>query len=985
MSSYVITYAVASDTWHLSYRPEDDFPGMGSEEGFSNGELVPDGPWTAFVSPLAVAPNGAIGLVLELQSGELLYFVAHLQPPPDTEAVRFVQFPGRNVTLRVEYDEGILRYSWSEDQTEWTEVTSFSPAFPVSEVGVVLRYDNADSAASGMASQARLLPGIWENVAEEVFLGEPEAAPARREAPPEVTVMSTSEPLVHVVVGAQFGDLEFDVGKSVRWVTWFCDNVFVLDVNLGTPRYWIVNWAETFPDAKHTVTGINYFVRPTEFRAEQWAQYKLAFGEPHDDDWILWLDASEGLNIDNRSLPDDYAFEPFKSFLWREIQRAVDLGQPYAVLPYYVFLRSDHIVNVTYETVGVGAGVDQDLGPLQAISTPYYQAYQGLKRLWKASELKKANFDWSQLDNVVAPSAGAKTALVSYAYAHWNLQDIEPPQTTVPELDANNDDGYRMRQLMSRVRPVPGIPVSDTWIPPSSDPAGLPGPWSPADANNPDPIVNSGPYLNPTVGQATIPDPGELPTAFTVLVRARFSDTSGFPSAAAQAEGNDPRSWYLYRTPTNGRWYFESTADGIWANRRGNFTTANQAIPPIGRDHLAAVTVETNSAGRHYMTPWVYNELTGAWTAGTRTDNGTSLTPFDVTTLLRAGTAYPAGSRVYSIEMRTDLSPAVGGDTLWTPGYIDFPPTATVNAATVNGVGVLPADASGSMRVECERAATDGYIHAPIGGRYFLLYLPYTDGGTYFYFYDTTPTPVGAAATLADMTAAGVPATGRWQFKVSWTAATDTLALHARDPALGRSLMNDTGWVLVKQLVHAGKQMRTTTEWQQLHSYDSSWRGNGKIWRAVMEINGVVKVDFDFRYLTSDPGTTITLPTGQTCTFTKSGTPPMVGTPVKHGRVWKFDAANPTGWTVDPAAIVANTVDTMPQPVTPDPSLLGLVTPLYDNAFRINMRDGVWYEEGLSGNIPLKWDEERQDWTTDYDPAEWAGHGVKSYDPTAVP
>ena len=49
------------------------------------------------------------------------------------------------------------------------------------------------------------------------------------------------------------------------------------------------------------------------------------------------------------------------------------------------------------------------------------------------------------------------------------------------------------------------------------------------------------------------------------------------------------------------------------------------------------------------------------------------------------------------------------------------------------------------------------------------------------------------------------------------------------------------------------------------------------------------------------------------------------------------------------------------------------------------MRDGVWYEEGLSGNIPLKWDEASQTWTTDYDPAEWAAAGVKSYDPTAVP
>ena len=50
----------------------------------------------------------------------------------------------------------------------------------------------------------------------------------------------------------------------------------------------------------------------------------MCFGDAHDDDWILFIDAHEGLSVDNRSLPDDYDFAPFKSFLWREIQRAQD-------------------------------------------------------------------------------------------------------------------------------------------------------------------------------------------------------------------------------------------------------------------------------------------------------------------------------------------------------------------------------------------------------------------------------------------------------------------------------------------------------------------------------------------------------------------------------------------------------------------------------------------------------------------------------------
>ena len=508
MGTAVINYAVATDTWHFIYRPEGDiFPGPSPEGLVSNGELVPEGDWTAFVSPYAVDPNGGIGLVLQLQSGELIELLAHPQPPAALTGVWFVPFPGRQITLRVEHIENILVLSYSDDQLgTWVEVASFSPASPVSEVGVVLRYDRDDVSTGGAAGQARLLEGIWDSTAqEEVFLGEPEQAPARREAPPQATVTSTAEPYVHCIVGAQFGDLEFDVGKSVRWVTWYVDNVFVLDVNLGTPRYWIVNWAETFPDAKHSVTGINFFVLPKEFRAEQWKQYKLAFGEPDDEEWILFIDGSEGLSVDNRSLPNDYDFAPFKSFLWREIQRAQDLGQPYAVLPYYVFLRSDHTVNVTYETV-VGDAEGQVEPVMQAISTPYYFPYQGLKRLWNAKELKKPGFDWAQLDTPVAPSAGAKLQVVSYAYAHWNLQDIEPPATTVPPLTADNDDGYRMRQLMSRVKPVAGIPVSDTWIPPSSDPAGLPGPWSPADTNNPDPVdpVTGDPLPQPVTPHASL-------------------------------------------------------------------------------------------------------------------------------------------------------------------------------------------------------------------------------------------------------------------------------------------------------------------------------------------------------------------------------------------------------------------------------------------------------------------------------------------------
>jgi hypothetical protein len=791
VGSYVFRYSIATDTFHFSYMPEDDFPGMQSESEFSNGELVPEGQWTAFVSPYAIdALNSGIGITLKLESGELLELIAHPQPPADRTDTVFVPFPGRQITLRVEHDEGILRYSWSEDLNQWYEVARFSPSSPVSEVGVVLRYDREEYPAGGHAGQARLFAGTWEHVVEEVWLGEPEEAPhvEHRGAPPEVTVHSTTEPLVHVIVGAQFGDLEFDVGKSVRWVTWFCDNVFVLDVNLGTPRYWIVNWAETFPDAKHTVTGINYFVLPAQFRAEQWKQYQLAFGEPHDDDWILWLDASEGLNVDNRTLPDDYSFEPFKSFLWREIQRAVDLGQPSAVLPYYVFLRSDHIVNVTYETAVPEAGAD--LQPLQAISTPYYQAHQGLKRLWKASELKKANFDWTQLDTVTTPSAGAKTALVSYAYAHWHLQDIEPPAIEVPPLTADNDDGYRMRQLMSRVRPVPGIPVSDTWIPPSSDPAGLPGPWSPADVNNPDPIQDSGPYLNATKSPARsvwAPDAPDLTVTTDIVTTAKV----------------------------------RSSMDLTGANYFTVASTIGSGAPDFG---------------------WRFWFAYGNLQFGYSVD-GTTVTD---RTLMNAAQI--------SAAFRTDVPFHIG-----------------VTFRLNNG---------GMQQVQAITSA-DGVTWTPIG------------------------TPVSVATPL-------------------------------------------TGFKDTPARLQIGAQHQNVQH---------AW--NGSIY-WVEQRKGIVpgQGELVWRFDASEyPGTGTTWPD-------------------PRGRQWT---------AVGTDTMVVNQSEPVQQPVAPHASMLGLVTPLYDNAFRINMRDGVWYEEGLSGNIPLKWDEERQDWTTDYDPAEWADHGVKAYDPTAVP
>src|SRR5262245_59549880 len=151
---------------------------------------------------------------------------------------------------------------------------------------------------------------------------------------PSLSQMSvTTEPKIHGLIGAQFGDLEFDVGKSVRWSMFFQDDTYIMDVNLGDQRYWVVNWTAPFPTAEPGDTGHNFFVTPAQWRKEQFQAGDAAL-KYADTDWVLFVDAHEGLSMDNRSLPNDYDAAPFLSFVYREVQRAKDNGKTIAYLPF---------------------------------------------------------------------------------------------------------------------------------------------------------------------------------------------------------------------------------------------------------------------------------------------------------------------------------------------------------------------------------------------------------------------------------------------------------------------------------------------------------------------------------------------------------------------------------------------------------------------------------------------------------------------------
>lgn len=287
---------------------------------------------------------------------------------------------------------------------------------------------------------------------------------------PVVGLQSGTEPIIHGIVGAYYGDLEVDVGKSVRWLEYVTDDLFITDVNTGEQRYWVVNWAKSFPYSKHVVTGRNFFLDQANWRREQFEYADKAWNYGAND-WCLFIDGSEGLSFDTRTLPSDYNAFPFMSWVYREVSRAIAAGQQIVVVPTFVYLSMSDLQNITY-----GPSTGSIPATQQSVAVPWYLPYQGLPRLFKVSKLREVGFNWASLDVFATPSPSVKMQIVSYAYAHWAPLDVPPGQTTVPPLSSTNDPGFQMRQLISKLRPVTGLPFA-TWQDPSVDVDGVPGPW----------------------------------------------------------------------------------------------------------------------------------------------------------------------------------------------------------------------------------------------------------------------------------------------------------------------------------------------------------------------------------------------------------------------------------------------------------------------------------------------------------------------------
>jgi hypothetical protein len=298
---------------------------------------------------------------------------------------------------------------------------------------------------------------------------------------------------IHGIVSSYFGDLEWDLGKSVRWVQFFCDTEYALDASLDSrPRDYILSWSASFPDVRFSyLSSHDFFAGPEAaayWRAVSFERADAAWGYD-DEDWVLFVDCTEGICVDTDNPPPeltspglstDLGLDPFKAYVTQEIDNAgPDVEVIY--LPTWVFVKnsapfitygtvSDEITDViaelepgqTYQGLDATelalANRTENVSAYSYFTTPGY-----LPRLVRVSTLRSGDFDWASMDTwaeTVPEGAGTSDmamSLLSYAYARWTDDPAQiDPETGFPATE-EVDVGFHMRSLISQVRPVEGL------------------------------------------------------------------------------------------------------------------------------------------------------------------------------------------------------------------------------------------------------------------------------------------------------------------------------------------------------------------------------------------------------------------------------------------------------------------------------------------------------------------------------------------------
>jgi hypothetical protein len=411
-------------------------------------------------------PKGATGVRISTAGGYVLHFaVGDVTGLTGTVVQPDIVQLSTTLVLQQVGTTASLWYS-IDDEATWTlQTTITTPAAP-NQAGAFVYTSTPGTSVTGLIAEPRLLPG-------ELLSGGLPSSPAERfldigtapvVQPPALTL--SQESIIHGIVGAQFGDLELDVGKSVHVTQRYVDDIFITDTAAGVQRYWVINWAKSFPQANWAFAETNYFKAPATYRREQWAKAQAAATLAFDDnDWVIFVDAHEGLSSDTRSKPDDYLVAPYASYLYREIARANAAGQDRIVLPFFVYVRGSIPQNVQYNDP---YWAQFSAKATQVASAPYYLPYQGMTRIIKVSALKNPAFDWTLLDTPVPipanqlPEAPYLNAVVGTATTpdpgplpreHCFIFKVRGPdlagnanQTVVAQYDADSQRSWLLRR-----------------------------------------------------------------------------------------------------------------------------------------------------------------------------------------------------------------------------------------------------------------------------------------------------------------------------------------------------------------------------------------------------------------------------------------------------------------------------------------------------------------------------------------------------------
>jgi hypothetical protein len=105
---------------------------------------------------------------------------------------------------------------------------------------------------------------------------------------------------IHGIVSTYFGDLEYDIGKSLTWTKWFCDDVYAMDINISDgSRQYVLDWNQLNTDVKYSFYSKSFFDSTTTaatWRKTSYERAKAAWGY-QSNDWVLFIDGTEGFNV----------------------------------------------------------------------------------------------------------------------------------------------------------------------------------------------------------------------------------------------------------------------------------------------------------------------------------------------------------------------------------------------------------------------------------------------------------------------------------------------------------------------------------------------------------------------------------------------------------------------------------------------------------------------------------------------------------------